>query len=112
MTLICNGIFLLLPSLLSSHIQTKPCKSIATVLKVSEAVLRLELNFLPEQKLFVLMVLLEWSELMSHSFPSSSEKGESDRGEPLSFGRNGCRTKRGMRLRGLPFSEDFFSCAK
>lgn len=75
-------------------------------------VLRLELNFLPEQKLLVLMVLLEWSELTSHSFPSSSEKGESDRGEPLSFGRKGWRTKRGMRLRGLPFSGDFFSCSK
>lgn len=58
------------------------------------------------------MVLLEWSELMSHSFPSSSENGESDIGEPLSFGLKGWRTKRGMRLRGLPFSGDFFSCSK
>lgn len=57
------------------------------------------------------MVLLEWSELMSHSLPSSSEKGESDRGEPLSFGRKGWRTRRGMRLRGLPFSGDFLSCS-
>lgn len=49
---------------------------------------------------------------MSHSFPSSSDKGESDKGEPLSFGRNGWRTSRGMRLRGLPFSGDFLSCSK
>lgn len=48
---------------------------------------------------------------MSHSLPSSSEKGESDRGEPLSFGRKGWRTRRGMRLRGLPFSGDFLSCS-
>lgn len=47
---------------------------------------------------------------MSHSLPSSSEKGESDSGEPLSFGRKGWRTRRGMRLRGLPFSGDFLSC--
>lgn len=66
---------------------------------------------LPEQKLLVLMVLLEWSELRSHSFPSSSEKGESDRGEHLSFVRRWWRTRRGMRLRGLPFSGDFFSCS-
>lgn len=79
---------------------------------MNSGVLRPELNFLPEQKLLVLMVLLEWSELMSHSFPSSSEKGESDKGEPLSFGRKGWRTRRGMRLRGLPFSGDFFSCSK
>jgi len=55
------------------------------------------------------MVLLEWSELTSHSFPSSSDSGESDAGDPLSFGLKGWRTKRGMRLRGLPFSGDFFS---
>lgn len=79
---------------------------------MNPAVIRLETNILPEQKLLVLMVLLELSELMSHSFPSSSEKGESDRGEPLSFGRKGWRTRRGMRLRGLPFSGDFFSCSK
>lgn len=76
----------------------------------SATVLSLRLNSLPE-KLLVLMVLLEWSELMSHSF-SSSEKGESDKGEPLSFGRKGWRTRRGMRLRGLPFSGDFFSCTE
>lgn len=49
----------------------------------------LEQSVLPEQKLLVLMVLLEWSELTSHSLPSSSEKGESDRGDPLSFGWTG-----------------------
>lgn len=65
----------------------------------------------PEQKLLLLMVRLEWSELKSQSLPSSSEKGESDRGEPLSFGRKGWRTRRGMRLRGLPFSGDFLSCS-
>lgn len=93
----------------------QPLNDVQTIWQPSvmiPAVLRLELNFLPEQKLLVLMVLLEWSELMSHSFPSSSEKGESDRGEPLSFGGKGWRTKRGMRLRGLPFSGDFFSCSK
>lgn len=74
------------------------------------AICSLEMTVSPEQKLLLLMVLLEWSELMSHSLPSSSEKGESDRGEPLSFGRKGWRTRRGMRLRGLPFSGDFLSC--
>lgn len=72
----------------------------------------LEQNVLPEQKLLVLMVLLEWSELTSHSLPSSSERGESDRGDSLSFGWKGWGTKRGMRLRGLPFPGDFFSCSE
>ena len=36
----------------------------------------------PEQKLLVLMVLLERSELRSQSFPSSSEVGDSDTGDP------------------------------
>lgn len=79
---------------------------------MSSAVFEVELNFLPEQKLLVLIVLLEGSELTSPSLPSSSERGDSDRGDPLSFGRKGWRIKRGMRLRGLPFSGDFFSCSK
>lgn len=78
---------------------------------VNSAILALKHHFLPEQKLLELMVLLERPELLSHSLPSSSEKGESDRAEPLSFGRKGGRTKRGMRLRELPFSGDFFSCS-
>lgn len=80
--------------------------------RLNPSVIRLYLNILPEQKLLMLMVLLEWSELRSHSFPSSSENWESDRGEDLLLGLKGWSTRRGMRLRGLPFSGDFFSCSK
>lgn len=46
-------------------------------------------NHIPEQKLLVLMVRLELSELMSQSLPSSSEMGDSDRGDPFTLGWKG-----------------------
>lgn len=65
------------------------------------------MGLLPDEKLFGLIVLFE---LMSHSLCSSSENGCSGIGERFPLGEDGRqKVGRGMRLRALSFSGDFFS---